>query len=215
MPVLKSMYLSAFNNTDAYFYGFANGDILFDNGLKNTLTKIKEVRNVIGSSLLFGIRRNYNMVAAVKNGSLPVLWKVDDVNQLGNNKYSTLFIEASADYFIVTGDFPFNLFKPVVTSRLAFDTYFSAFAQKRNVTTIDGTHAITALHQTDNKGNFESQHRPIKKEDFNYNVGMIGHSFDHSKGYAKNAIYQAQLNEMTGNVILRCKNNCKQKIKVL
>ena len=208
-PVLKEMFLSSFNRSKATLHGFVNGDILFDEGLNKTLSKMKELNATLKTSLLFGRRRNYNMTSSSVNGTLPVLWRAMDVKGLANSKNSTLFRMDAFDYFFVTRDYPFAKFKPLVISRSGFDTYFAAVTNTWGFTTIDGTGAISAIHQTDRDGNF-AHTKPKNQSDTLYNRKLIGGKFHYGPGYATNAKYQATLDKNSTAVFLKCLK-CKGK----
>jgi hypothetical protein len=189
-PVLKDMYLAAIANKnlfgEATLYGYANGDILFDSGLNETLTKVMENIEFLNTTLLFGIRRNYQLLSESNYTDDP-LWPPGKIGRLGNDNYTTLFRFDAFDYFFVTRDFPFDRFLPLVIGRSGFDTYFAALANVANLSTIEGTGTITALHQTDQDGNF-AHNKPMNQTDKSYNRILLG-NYKLSNGFASRARY--------------------------
>ena len=146
-PVLKDMYLAAYKLFNATFYGYANGDILFDLGLNETLNKMDEHLDSIGISMLFGIRSNYKLLPEANYTDMP-LWPPERIHQLGMGNQTKLFKADAFDYFFVTKKYPFGYIKPLVIGRSGFDTYLTAMTNTMKLNNVDGTKSITALHQT-------------------------------------------------------------------
>ena len=55
------MFLDAMVRYDAAYYGFCNGDILFDAGLVNTLQAMDGYKHVLQNIMVIGKRKNYYM----------------------------------------------------------------------------------------------------------------------------------------------------------
>ena len=55
------MFLDAMARYDAAYYGFCNGDILFDSGLVNTLQGLESYKHVLKNIMVIGKRKNYYM----------------------------------------------------------------------------------------------------------------------------------------------------------
>ena len=204
------MYLAAYKLFNATFYGYANGDILFDVGLNETLSKMSEHISSINITLLFGTRRNYKLLPEANYTNDP-LWPPSKVAQLVQGNQTKLFRHDAFDYFFVTNNYPFAKIKPLVIGRSGFDTYFAAMTNNLKLTTIDGTRSITALHQTDHDGNF-AHNSPRNCSDTQFNRVLIG-KFEYSPGYAMNAKYGSTYSK-NGTVMLKC-HHCKSKIDLL
>ena len=58
LPVLKDMFLAAQNVQKSNFYGYANGDIIFDESLIKTLDHIDTIKQYFKEALFVGSRRN-------------------------------------------------------------------------------------------------------------------------------------------------------------
>ena len=58
---LQEMFLDAMTRYDAAYYGFCNGDILFDSGLVNTLQALDNYKHVLRNIMVIGKRKNYYM----------------------------------------------------------------------------------------------------------------------------------------------------------
>ena len=112
IPILKDMYLAAYKLFSTTFYGYANGDILFDVGLDETLSAMSEHIRSINTTLLFGVRRNYKLLPEANYSSDP-LWPPSRIAQLVQENQAKLFrFRGAFDYFFVTKDYPFHKFKP-------------------------------------------------------------------------------------------------------
>ena len=142
-PHLKPMfqYVQRYFNTT--FYMFSNGDILYDTGFVNTLTKLKSKLHLLKNIFITGQRWNY----FIYNNSIHTLkdmWKPETVRHF--TEYSKLFRKDAEDYFIVTREFPWRFLKDIVIGRPAYDNYLLAMANMLGVNTIDATNTITAIH---------------------------------------------------------------------
>ena len=201
LPILKYMYMEAFNKIAASFYGFANGDILFDNGLLDTLHKLKTEDGLLHNPLLFGRRWNHFIKSPKKYVDNP-LWFPSRVHELANEKYSKLFKNLAFDFFFVKPNYPFQLFKPLVISRSGFDTYFVSTSNQLKLDTIDGTRTVLNLHQTDRDGNM-AHSNPNNTDNAIYNLRLIGRGFDYRLGKADNATYITIRNK-NGSIDIQC-----------
>ena len=147
--VLPAMFLDAeerFPNAD--FYGYANGDLLFDDSLVNTLKSVKE--SLVSSKLLIiGCRFNYQM-----NGRELIL-NAQNVTSRKSKAYQ--FTGYAIDYFITPRQkYVWKSLPPLVVGRTLYDNYMIAFSVKKNIPVLDTTKTILALHQTTST-NFESR----------------------------------------------------------
>ena len=58
LPVLKNMFLAAQQVQKSTFYGYANGDIIFDESLVKTLSHIETIKQYFEQALFVGSRTN-------------------------------------------------------------------------------------------------------------------------------------------------------------
>ena len=209
-PILKDMYLAAYELFNATFYGYANGDILFDMGLNDTLSKMNEHFNTIKVSLLFGTRMNYKLLPEANYTEKP-LWTPYRIHQLVVENQTEYFKPDAFDYFFVTKHYPFSKMKPLVISRSGFDTYFSAITNTLKLTTIEGTGSVVALHQTDHDGNYAHSAKR-NDSDTKYNRILLG-KFNYGPGFAWNAKY-ASSRTKNGTIFFKCRK-CNNKKNLL
>ncbi|XP_014787946.1 uncharacterized protein LOC106881932 [Octopus bimaculoides] len=154
IPVLKSMIvdvLASFTNYD--FYGYANGDILFDESLINTLKSIKEKIPQNKPILIVGQRINVNFTN--RNHVA-----ISDILQIAQSGY--LMKGVAVDYFITNQHFPWHKILDLVVGRIKYDNWLIYFANSQNITIIDTTHTLTAVHQTTTDGNDAGWKHPNK-----------------------------------------------------
>ena len=205
-PYISDMVDVIMNGTyDSVFYGFANGDILFDNSLVATLTSI--IKNVtslpLASILLIGQRTNYKMS---ENFTVSVA-DFHHIEQL--RRKGRLFSNNAEDYFIFSEDFPRHLFKDLVIGRPAYDNYLVAMAVKMNVTVIDATKTLTAVHQQSPN---ETEMAGHNNKDAEHNVKIIGKKFKFRRGLTSHAQYETYYNVDRSQIIL--KKRIKPKISL-
>ena len=171
------------NNTyNSIFYGFANGDILFDSSLPETLKSLASRINYFSREpiLVTGQRTNYKMS---ENWTKP-LGDLYYINQL--RVKGKLFWANAEDYFLFTPDFPRYLFKNLVIGRPAYDNYLVVMSLKLNVNVVDATKTLTALHQQSSKESEVSGHY---NKDSQHNYKVIG-KFNYAKGHTYDAQYE-------------------------
>ena len=196
--LLKYMYLDAYKLFNATFYGYANGDILFDVGLNETLSVMSQHISFINVTLLFGIRRNYKLLPEVNYTSDP-LWPPSRIAQLVKGNQTKLFRYDAFDYFFVTKSYPLHKIKPLIIGWGGFDTYFAALANNLKLTTIEGTGSIMALHQN------HAHHSPRNASNDKYNRILVGGDFNYSPGFAGNAKYGSTRCK-NGTVVFKCRH---------
>ena len=173
-PLLKPMYQKAMDNFNAHFYAYCNGDILFGESLPATLEVAIKQLEELNTTMIVGRRWDYtvNNNASVYNDD--PIWKPEKATSLSNSQFSTLHSPRAKDYFFVTRDFPWSLIKNVVIGRIWYDNYLVTESVYANVTTIDATGTILALHQTGADGNSAGRlGRMVKGR--TYNGHVIGH----------------------------------------
>ena len=194
-------------NNDTYdstFYDSANGDILFDTSLSETLKSLASRRNSLPRApiMITGHRTNYKMS---DNWTEPIVdfYYIEQLRTRGK-----LFWANAEDYFLFTKDFPRYLFKDLVIGRPAYDNYLVVMSLKLNVSVVDATKTLTALHQQSSKEPDVTSHN---NKDSGHNYKVIG-SFSYKKGHTYDAQYETvfNLNLMQIDIKTRsCKNITK------
>lgn len=180
-PRLKNMYEDVMNAThhNSLFYGFCNGDILFDEGLLDTLMAVQFYLPLLTTPMMVGRRTNVNMSIVHKPDDL-CQW--EDVRQTEGQ----LFIDDAEDYFIIANahEFIWDKLENVVIGRVGYDNYLVAMALRYNVSVVDVTETVKAVHQTGADGDFAGQ----TNVDSQYNIDLIG-PFDYDPGRTTHAQY--------------------------
>jgi hypothetical protein len=170
-------------NQKSDFYGFANGDVLFDKGLVRTLTSIKMLMTSLpaGRPVLVIGRKTHSRETANRNMEEPKVG-FSHIERLRLN--GTLVHPAAMDYFFFTPDFPvgtiFSL--DMVIGRKYYDNYVVMMARRLRVSVIDATNTLTALHQA-------AARRRLGKADDEFNVNIIGR-FQSRSGRTEYANYE-------------------------
>ena len=57
-PLIRSMFMASYQLFDSTWYGYSNGDILFDKSLLDTLQRLQEYSHTLGSKALIAGRRH-------------------------------------------------------------------------------------------------------------------------------------------------------------
>lgn len=154
IPVLKSMILHAiatFTNYD--FYGYANADILFDQSLITTLESINKKIPQNRPLLVVGQRTNVNFTNRKYVST-------DDIPKIAESGH--LMKGVAIDYFITNKYFPWDQILDLVVGRIKYDNWLIYFANSHNITIIDSTYTLTAVHQTTADGNEAGWRHPNK-----------------------------------------------------
>jgi len=145
--------------------------------MANTCNDVQELP-VLGRTLVIGRRTN------VLLGSDSSLYLPEDVTQAARQR-GKLFQENAEDYFFIAfNDFPWHRLTDVVVGRIAYDNYLVALAIQQNVTVVDATATLLAVHQTDKEGNYAGH----KYKNFNVNEKRIG-KFNYKLGVTTSAQY--------------------------
>ena len=133
---------------------------------------------VLGRTLVVGRRTN------VLLGNDSLLYLPENVT-LAARQRGKLFQENAEDYFFISfNDFPWHLVADVVVGRPAYDNYLVALAIQHNVTVVDATATLLAVHQSDKEGNFAGH----ANKDSAFNAVRIG-KFDYYSGFTTSAQY--------------------------
>jgi len=134
---------------------------------------------VLGRTLVVGRRTN------VLLGNDSLLYLPEIVTQAARQRRKLHNRNAEDYFFIAYNDFPWHLVADVVISRRAYDNYLVGLAIQQNVTVVDATATLLAVHQTDNMGG----HRRNAKDDDEFNIIRIGPNFDYGTGWTTSAQY--------------------------
>ena len=205
-PFLKVMYRVARQLTNSTFYGFCNGDILFDDGLVRTLEGVSTYLQ--NSTLVIGKRRNVNVT---RHGTRPIFLSHNITTAAKQKGY--LFTRFAEDFFFIGKPqlFPWHTIKDVVIGRVAYDNYLVSQAIRGDVLVIDATNTLVAMHQTGKDGNTAGNSR----KGTSYNKRIIG-NYNYT-GATSDAEYITTSDDQ-GRVLLerrvanalpkRCKNGC-------
>ncbi|KAK3104227.1 hypothetical protein FSP39_025484 [Pinctada imbricata] len=150
VPTLRSMFKDAMKTFKSTFYGYANGDILFNEGILDTLTSL----------------RNSSILKNSKDGKIMLIGKRADilldrfrVENISSYEYvndltlkGTMGNGYNEDYFITTKNFPWNDIPEVVVGRTLYDNFLVYYSKFHlNATIIDSSSSIFALHQKTTK----------------------------------------------------------------
>jgi hypothetical protein len=165
---------------DPPFYGFASDDVLFDSSLALTLTAIFEQMTSLpfGPLLVIGLRTDFR--------TTDTRVRIDDVYWVEQlRRRSSMFRLDKLEYFFFTADFPRHLLDDLVVGRAGYVGYLVTMAARLNITVIDVTNTVTALHVELVGGG--AQHRPDTAKapavppDASYNIDLIGGDFDYGQ----------------------------------
>jgi hypothetical protein len=150
------------------FYGFANGDILFDDSLIATLASVADKMSAmpIGAPILIVGRRTNRRMEADWTEPKTGFSHVEQLRREGR-----LFRVDAEDYFFFTRNFPVHLFADLLVGRPAYDNYLVSMSKRLGVSVIDATNTITALHQ---QSISETEYAGWKNSDAMQNMETIG-----------------------------------------
>ena len=175
LPILRSMFLHAQSiNRITPFYGYANSDILFDRNLVSTLEALKNSSYRFKQLLIIGRRANYQFK---QNHEIHDL---SSINQYVRN--GDLFQISALDYFISThSGYPWDSIPDFVVGRIGYDNWLVVTAVKRNISVVDATPTLSALHQTGPEGNYASHSKEVR--DTYVNLKLVVNPFDYTLGF--------------------------------
>jgi len=141
------------------------------------LCDVQELK-VLGRTLVIGRRTN------VLLGNDSLLYLPEKAAETARRR-GKLFVTNAEDYFFVAfNDFPWQSVEDVVIGRPAYDNYLVGLAMKLNVTVVDATATLLALHQTDKDGNYAGH----RNKDSGLNARHIGR-FNYASGVTTAASY--------------------------
>ena len=197
-PKLKHFYASVTKTIKSQFYGFCNGDIFFDDGMKNTLKQILKHKTISKKTALVIGRRTNIEYQDYHTFRVSHSNHTNSLNQIANSKGS-LYIEGAEDYFFVymPHTFPWDNIKDVVIGRPYYDNYLVSEAIKHKVSVIDATNTILSVHLTGVDGN----HAGSRNIDKAYNIELIGKTYPYGLGSTSSAQYYTARDE-NGKIIV-------------
>ena len=193
-PVLRDLFFDTMEKYDALFYGFANADIIFGNGLVQTL---KFLRNKYSWSkkplLIVGRRYNYDFKHSRDN--------ITDPNQIQRLMRRGKLVIRSTDYFFTNAEFPWKQVPMVSIGRPFVVRAVIGFAIKNHYTIVDATRTIESVHLTTEDGIFASWNKP--GVNCNKNLLIKGHhKLPLGAGHCECAKVETVYNRK-GNILLR------------
>ena len=192
-PFLKDMFahLRALHNASDY-YGYANGDILFDDGMLATLRNLQSKLAALPNQLVIGRRTNVH----VDYESLTPIYRHNDLKKLVRAQNTNLFISDAEDYFVMAGAFPWHAVPDLIIGRPGYDNFLVATAITHNVSVIDASRTVLAVHQTGDDGNYAGRHNA----DSDYNRLLVA-NYDRFKGLVSSAHYRTNV-DVAGDLFL-------------
>ena len=197
-PFLKDMFETVFEKYNSTFYGFANGDLLFDDSLTDTLYETKRnLEHLQNNVLIVGIRTN---VALNNTENATQEFSRENLQSLARER-GKLYITMSEDYFFFTRDhcsLNWSSLADVVIGRVAYDNYLVAMAIDQKVNTIDATKTVLSLHISNS--NVSETGRRNVDNDFNYYV--IG-PFHWGRGLTTSTKYVTLFDFMNRTVLFK------------
>ena len=164
-PLFPNMFIDAMDNYDASFYCYANSDIVFDNGLLQTIRAMAKNKTLLERPFVLVGKRIY--FDFEKYGHL--MKTADDVSYLANTGEE---IHWSSDYWVTTKRFPWHEVLPISVGRPLFCRWIIAYAIENKITVIDTSQTIKAVHLTTQDGNRSSWVKP--GNDCNARIIMYG-----------------------------------------
>jgi len=133
--------------------------------------------------MLVGRRTNV-AINEVHNATTTNLFTPQEVHDIAVLKGRLIDVNAQ-DYFIIyKNSFPWHAIPDVVIGRVAYDNFIVAKAIGENVSVIDVTKTVVAMHQTDSEGN-KAGHQTREKD---INKKIIG-KYNFGEGKLENTPY--------------------------
>lgn len=162
-PYLKEMYSTAKIVSESVFYGFCNGDLLFDQGLVATLKSITSLLDQLHTTMIIGQRSNFY----INNREL---YSATNISRIAKKEGKLFRLDAQDYFFMAHNTYPWDRVPNVVIGRPAYDNFLVATAIAAGVSVVDATRTLLALHQTGVDGNFAGH----RNKDAGHNPKVIG-----------------------------------------
>ena len=161
VSMLKHLFSETIQTIDTPFYMYTNGDILYNINLIQTVQHINsliESRLIRNKLLIIGRRLNHKITQYVR--------REKDIELMA--KKSRIFIKEAQDYFIVTRNaINWVTFPEYLVGRSGYDNAIVDFAFRNEIELIDATNTISAVHQSNAKGDFLWINHNRKEHDWN------------------------------------------------
>ena len=138
-PILKNMFMEMERTFSSHFYGYANADILFDEGLIKTLEKLIYFLQNTSQVLITGRRTNVPVDTSVTS--------LLDISELKRGHGP--WIMMAMDYFIsIKNGYDWPSVPNLVVGRVRIDNWLMVHAIVTNKITIDITETVSYTHLT-------------------------------------------------------------------
>ena len=195
IPILTAMFKRILQEYNTPFVGFANGDILFDHSIIETLQELSAIKDVEHESIMIvGKRQNVN-ITQYDLGSGENMTKLHQTDLRAKEHAGY-----AQDYFIISRKgLPWEKIPDFVIGRNGYDNWLVTEAQGWNTTLIDATRTIMALHQVGADGH-RSGFTTNGKDTVNMNIDMVkGYKFKRGRiecapYYTKHVCHEAEGN---------------------
>jgi hypothetical protein len=145
-------------------------------------------------SLVIGQRTNLDL----KTVDLYNLYQPTSVEPAAG-LHGNLFTTDAEDYFFIKKNvYPWHLVPDIAVGRKAYDNFIVAIGIMNNVSVVDATRTMVALHQTDDDGNYAGHQNPEN----NINTNAIG-EFNYYNGLTSGSPYYSQAYEQNNSGIMQ------------
>jgi len=134
------------------------------------------------TNVLLGNASSLSNSSSLGNDSL--LYVPEDVARTARRRGRLFTTDAEDFFFIAAGEFPWLSVRDVVVGRPAYDNYLVALAIQHNVSVVDATGTLLAVHQTGGDGNYAGH----RNRDVGVNARHIGR-FNYRAGLTTAAQY--------------------------
>ena len=102
--------------------------------------------------------------------NLTSLYLPEHVTEIAGT-HGSLHVKWALDYFIIArNEFPWNQLPDVVIARPGYDNYLVMLAVRENVSVVDTSNTLVAVHQTDNEAKDLRRH----SGQHDYNMQLLG-----------------------------------------
>jgi len=175
LPIIRAMFKDVLSVSSTPFVGYANADVLFDRSLLATLRYLSESLDISKQMVLIvGRRRNID-IKTIDLGSGDNLTKISQMDNIRP------FIAVAQDYFIISRrGLPWDEIPDFVVGRVGYDNWLVAKARDWNITLIDASRTVLALHQCGTDG-YNSGFTTVPKKSLNWNI-MLAKRFNYARG---------------------------------
>ena len=172
IPIIRYMFVDAIVNYNSTFYMYANGDMLFDHSLIDTLAAVKKYMTEGEKVFMVGRRSNYDATSGQRFHTLSEVTAASADSALDH--YSAI------DYFITSAaGYPWKETPDFVVGRVRFDSWLMTHAIANKLIVIDATNTLLALHQTGVEGIRESRTKGLPHRNINMKM-VVGTLMFHS-----------------------------------